>query len=92
MKGKVDNQWWMVSIVGEIGFLIVIPLVILAILGRMVDAMFSSFPLFFLIGILCAIIASTYIIYRRITTVLKEIETESDTTPRTDEHPEEKNL
>lgn len=63
--------------VGEIGFLIVIPLVVFAFVGRMIDTFFSSFPLFFLIGILCAIVASTVIIYRKLTSLLKEIESES---------------
>jgi F0F1-type ATP synthase assembly protein I len=92
MKGKADNRWWMVSIVGEIGFLITVPLVLFAVVGRMVDAFFSSFPLFFLIGILCAIIASTYIIYRKLSTILKAIETESNTQESSDEHPGERNL
>ncbi|MDP2630565.1 MAG: AtpZ/AtpI family protein, partial [Candidatus Uhrbacteria bacterium] len=46
-------------------------------IGRAVDAVFGSFPLFFLIGILCAIISSTYIVYRRTSELLKEVESDS---------------
>ena len=79
MEKQTDNRWWLASIVGEIGFLIAIPLVLFAIVGRAVDAIFGSFPLFFLIGILCAIICSSYIVYRRTSALRKEIE-DSDKT------------
>ena len=86
MKEKADNRLWLASIVGEIGFLIAIPLVLFALLGRFLDQVFGSFPLFFLIGILLAIVSSTYIVYKRTSALLKESEetelkTEKSETP-----------
>lgn len=55
----------MASIVGEIGFLIAIPLVVCALIGRAVDSALGSSPFFFLIGILGAIALSTVMVYRK---------------------------
>lgn len=89
---RADNQWWMASIVGEIGFLIAIPLVIFALGGRAVDAALGSSPLFFLIGIFLAITFSTYIVYRKTSELLKEAENDNgevQQTPRDQPPPSE---
>ncbi len=72
----------MMSSVGEIGFLIAIPLVVCALIGRAVDKALQSSPLFFLIGILIAIGLSTWIVCRRISTLLKEVEDNNHTGSR----------
>lgn len=46
----------------RMGYLIAIPLVALALLGRFADSVFASSPLFFLIGILTAITCSTILV------------------------------
>jgi len=72
MQKKTDNRWWLASIVGEIGFLIAIPLVVFLLLGRAIDTFFHCSPLFMLVGILLAIGTSTYIVYRRTSDMIKE--------------------
>lgn len=78
-----DNPWWMASVVGEIGFLIAIPLIVCALIGRVVDSALQSSPLFFLIGILVAIALSAWIVCRKISALLKEVEDDQSKKPTT---------
>lgn len=71
----------MLGAVGEFGFLVAIPLVLFALAGRFIDSKFGSSPLFFLIGILLAIIISTFIIYQKTAALLKESEEDQPNKP-----------
>lgn len=59
---------------GELGFTITIPLIILALAGRLVDKHYHTSPLFLLIGIFLSLIISTYGIFRTVNPVLKELD------------------
>ena len=50
----------------EIGFTIAIPIVALALLGRMADKYFDTTPLLLLAGILLSIFISIFLIYRKV--------------------------
>lgn len=50
----------------RLGFSIAIPLVILALGGRLLDRRYDTSPLFLLIGILLSLAASGYAVYREI--------------------------
>lgn len=71
---KGDNRAQLVGLALQMGYLIAIPLVAFALLGRFIDSVFSSSPLFFLIGILTAIVCSTILVYRKTTALLKDTE------------------
>jgi F0F1-type ATP synthase assembly protein I len=63
-----------ISLAWELGYLIALPLVILAFLGRLLDKKMSSSPVFLLIGIFLAIIISGVLVFRKARGILKEAE------------------
>ena len=73
---KSDTRAQLFGLALQMGYLIAIPLVAFALAGRFFDAVFGSSPLFFLIGVLVAITASTVLVYRKTTALLKETEKE----------------
>ncbi|MBI4272630.1 AtpZ/AtpI family protein [Candidatus Uhrbacteria bacterium] len=62
----------LLGLVGQIGFMVTIPLIGFALLGRMADSTFHSSPLFFLVGVIVSIIASTVLIYRKTSKLMNE--------------------
>lgn len=77
MVDKRDNLWWVLGIAWEMGYLIALPLVGLALLGRFVDSVFGTAPLALLLGILLAIILSTIIVTRKVSELLKDIDSDT---------------
>ncbi len=57
-------------VVLDVGFTIAIPLVALALGGRLLDKHLGSSPLFLLTGMLLAITISTVIVYKKISKLL----------------------
>ncbi|MDP3997384.1 MAG: AtpZ/AtpI family protein [bacterium] len=57
------NVW---SMAGEIGLLIAVPVVVLVLLGIKLDKLFSTTPLFIIIGIILAAIISIIGVTRKI--------------------------
>ncbi len=50
--------------VGQIGFLVITIILIFLFLGKWIDKIFNSFPLFFLISALIGVIAASYSVYK----------------------------
>jgi F0F1-type ATP synthase assembly protein I len=76
-KTKEKNSIWLVlSLAWQLGYIIAIPLIFLALLGRFLDKCLNTSPWFFLVGILLAIIISTFAIYFKTVKILKETESE----------------
>ena len=67
---KEKNTWNLVGIAWNLGYMIAVPLVGLAFGGRLIDRIFGSTPLFFLLGMLVAIILSTILVYRKISVLI----------------------
>lgn len=65
-----------ISLSLQLGFTIALPLIVLAIAGRVLDRIFETTPLFLLSGIVLALATSTILIYRKIKRILKETEKE----------------
>lgn len=61
------------SLAWELGYLIILPLVIFALIGRILDNYFKTWPWFLLLGIVLAIISSSISLYFKINTLLKEL-------------------
>ncbi|MBI4599803.1 AtpZ/AtpI family protein [Candidatus Uhrbacteria bacterium] len=74
---KSDNNPQPFGLALQMGYLIAIPLVVFALLGRFVDSALGSSPLFFLMGILFAITCSTVLVYKKTMALLKVTEDES---------------
>ncbi|OGD66687.1 hypothetical protein A3F08_01950 [Candidatus Berkelbacteria bacterium RIFCSPHIGHO2_12_FULL_36_9] len=62
----MNNLWYVLSELGQLGFIIAIPVAILAYFGAKLDKIYQTSPLFLLIGIVFSIITSSIVIYRKI--------------------------
>jgi ATP synthase protein I len=58
------------TLAGELGYTIAIPIVVLALLGRIADKFFGTSPWLLLAGILISIFASSWLIYRKVKEIL----------------------
>lgn len=68
MKSNGLNLAW------ELGYLIAIPIVIFALLGRFLDKKFGTSPWLLLVGILLALLISGFAVARKAIEVMKEDE------------------
>lgn len=69
-----NNTWSVLSLAWQLGYTIAAPLVVLALLGRLLDKRFGTSPWFLLAGIILSIILSTIAIYFKTAKILKETE------------------
>lgn len=67
-----DSQWSVFSLAMEMGYLIAIPLVVLALGGRFLDEKLGTSPWILLLGIGIAIFLSTYMVYKKTMSVINE--------------------
>jgi len=63
------NVW---TLAWGLGFDIAVPLVVFALVGRLLDKSLGTSPWLLLLGIVLAIISSTYIIYRKVSRIIKD--------------------
>jgi hypothetical protein len=68
-KSKV-NMWYILTLFGQIGFIIAIPVAVLAYFGHRIDDRWHTSPLFILVGMGLALTISSIAIY----TMIKKIE------------------
>lgn len=83
MKKEKSNLWQALSLLGQLGYVIAIPLVILAIAGRFIDKKYDASPWFLIAGMLLALVISTLWVFRKTTEIMKN---------STDEHNPPNNL
>ncbi|HEY4499184.1 MAG TPA: AtpZ/AtpI family protein [Candidatus Paceibacterota bacterium] len=55
----------------ELGWQIAIPLVLFALLGRYADRYFDTSPWLLVVGVVIAAFSSSYLIYRKVSRILK---------------------
>ncbi len=65
-----ENIWSMLSLAWELGYLIALPLVAFALVGRFLDQHFNTSPWLFLLGILLSIFVSVYIVCKKIKEII----------------------
>lgn len=65
------NKWRIVSLALELGFIIALPLVIFALLGKWMDGKIGTYPWLTLAGIMIAIISTTVWLVRRFKEMMK---------------------
>ncbi len=58
----------------ELGYMIALPLVIFALIGRYFDTRFHSSPIFILVGIFFAFFISSYFVWQKTSTLYQEID------------------
>ncbi|HEV8601273.1 MAG TPA: AtpZ/AtpI family protein [Patescibacteria group bacterium] len=59
------NKWRLVSLASELGFIIALPLLAFAVIGKWLDGKFGTTPWLTLVGILSAIVITTIWLTRR---------------------------
>ncbi len=57
-------MWIALSLAGQLGFMIALPIAIMALAGRYADIRFGTSPLFLLCGVLLAATTSSIWVYR----------------------------
>ncbi|OHA46420.1 MAG: hypothetical protein A3A80_03620 [Candidatus Terrybacteria bacterium RIFCSPLOWO2_01_FULL_44_24] len=75
-ENKMDNNkvfYSAFSLGWQLGYTIVIPLVLMAIIGRLADKFLDTSPLFLLGGIILSIFLSVALLYRKIREIIKGI-------------------
>lgn len=70
MKKDKTNKVSVFSLAFELGYMVAIPIVVLALLGRLIDKKLDSSPWFLLLGIVISIIVSTYWVYKKTTDII----------------------
>ncbi|MEK7103019.1 MAG: AtpZ/AtpI family protein [Patescibacteria group bacterium] len=70
MPSKTPSALPPLALALNIGWQITLPLVVLALLGRYLDSLFHTSPLLFLVGIIVAIIFSSWLVIRTVTRVI----------------------
>jgi F0F1-type ATP synthase assembly protein I len=71
------------SIATQLGFTIAIPLVVLAFIGRYLDRLYDSSPLFLLIGLFIAFGLSSYAIWQKTSSIYADLEKAAGDSPKT---------
>lgn len=66
-----NKSWSAMKFAWELGYSIIVPLVVFALLGKMLDKKMGTAPWALLSGILLSIIATSYIVYKKTIEILK---------------------
>ena len=76
LKNKENNSgsFSAIGLAFNLGYLIVIPLVALAIGGRLLDKKLDSSPVLFLVGVVVSISISSFMVYSKTKQVMADIE------------------
>ncbi len=78
VESKEKSQvWFALSLAWQLGYSIAIPLVVLALIGRLLDKKFGTSPWLLLAGVLLSLIISTFAVYRKTIKILSESEKEN---------------
>jgi F0F1-type ATP synthase assembly protein I len=64
-KRNGQDSWSAASLAWELGYIIAVPLVVLALLGRFIDKKYGTSPWFLLVGIVLSILVSSYAAYNK---------------------------
>lgn len=80
-KGKSDI-WFALGLLGQLGYIIAIPLVILALTGKFVDKKYGTSPWVLITGMFFSLVISTIWVYKKTLIIMKEtIEKEEKNKP-----------
>jgi len=70
-KTETQKTFSVMALAWELGYLIAIPLVALTLGGRFLDKKLGTSPLLLLIGVVAAIILSSYMVYKKTIDIMK---------------------
>jgi len=64
--GMKNNVWFVLSEIGQLGFIIAVPVAVFAYFGAKIDKTYHTSPMFLIAGIGLSIFASSLVIYQKI--------------------------
>ena len=73
-KREKNQAWSALSLAWQLGYSIAIPLVILALVGRLLDKKFDTSPWLLLAGVILSLVVSTFAVYYKTIKILSETE------------------
>lgn len=73
MTENNNKTWSAWELAWNLGWQIVVPLIVFALAGRLLDSKIGTGPWLFLAGMLLAIVTSSLLIYKKIVKILKEL-------------------
>lgn len=79
MVKEKNNTWFVLGLLGQLGYVIAVPLVILALLGRFIDKRYDTSPWFLIIGMFLALVISSIWVYKRTAEIMKKTTDENNT-------------
>ena len=82
MAEKDGGLWFTLKLLGDLGFIIAIPLVVLGLLGRFLDKKFNSSPWLLLAGLFISLVISSIYIYKKTLELTKQMEEASKDKPK----------
>ncbi len=71
---KKEGTWSALSLAWQLGYSIAIPLVLLALLGRLIDKKIGTSPWFLLTGVILSLVVSTILVYKKTITIMDDSE------------------
>lgn len=74
--GVSKSTFQALGLAWELGYTIAVPLVILALAGRLADKWLNSSPWLLLVGVFLSIFISTWLVYRKTKTIIDPGKTE----------------
>lgn len=69
-NSKKTDKVSVFSLALELGYMVAIPIVVFALVGRLIDKKLDSSPWFLLLGIVISIVVSTYWVYKKTTDII----------------------
>lgn len=66
-----NSSWSALGFAWELGYSIVIPIVVFALVGRLLDKKLDTSPWLLLLGILISIVVTTVLVYQKTIKVMK---------------------
>ncbi len=70
-ENKEGNLFSVVSLAWELGYVVAVPLIIFALVGRFLDKKLETSPWIFLLGVVISIIVSVFMVYRKADKIIK---------------------
>jgi ATP synthase protein I len=72
MSADKNNIFRPLALAWELGYTIAIPLVVLALVGRLLDKTFGTSPILLLAGVFLSIFVSSFLVYRKTKKILSD--------------------
>ena len=70
-KDQNEKPWSALGFAWQLGYSIVIPIVVFALIGRLLDKKLDTSPWLLLLGILISIIVTTVLVYQKTIKIMK---------------------